>query len=397
MIEISVIIPVFNKENFLRKCLESVLNSSFKNYEIICIDDASADRSWDILCEFKQYNNITLMKNECNVGVAETRNKGICQAKGKYVFFLDADDFILPQALEIYVAQMEKADAQGCFIPLSINDSKQTTLKGSYPQIYCGLNMLDEFVKNNESFLYACGAIWEREFLLQHNIQFRKLKVGEGGLFILESLVKAERIVCSDFAGYRYMVNETSTSSQKGIMDAAAFGQLYQIIFMIKNIEDGKDNEKIVRFLDWYLKNNIGGIKNLRTDGCAGAEMAIKDCSDRFLAALIRGDYLNKDIKLEDDAEAKIRTKGKMYIYGAGYETMDAIRFAHKFGVEIEKIFVTSKTNNPDNIYGFHVYEFKECLIPDKSIPFLITAHRKHQNEIKELLIKNGIKNIFSL
>ena len=121
------------------------------------------------------------------------------------------------------------------------------------------------------------------------------------------------------------------------------------------------------------------------------------DEDDKFLFALIRGSYLERQIQIDEDMKMKIVQKGRVYLYGAGYETLDAIKYCHQIGVEIVRIFVTSKFNNPDNMFGFHIFEFDKALIEDASVPFIITAHEKHQKAIIDMLTECGIKNIVGL
>ena len=158
---------MYNKERFLDRCIQSVLDSPLKEFEIICIEDGSTDGS---------------------------------------------------KAWEIYYETMEKSQAQGCFIRFQISSDHASNEMGiihEYKDVYRGLDLLDRFVNNNENFLYACNAIWQREFLLENKIQFKNTKIGEGGLLILEGLLKAERVVCSNFAGYHYMINPTSTNKTR--------------------------------------------------------------------------------------------------------------------------------------------------------------------------------------
>lgn len=399
MIDISVIIPVYNKKDFLQKSINSVLKSTFKNLEIICIDDASTDGSKELLEELEKHEHrITVLKNVENYGVSYSRNRGISYAKGKYIVFLDADDYFDEQALQIYYEALESHNAQGCFIKLQMDSgSKETGILQEYPGVYGGLQLLDEFVRNNEFFLYACGAIWKKSFLIENDIKFENIKIGEGGLFILEALLKAERVIYSGFPGYHYVINETSTNKNSDAMQEATIGQIKQLIFMIKNIQNGKNNREIVNFLDWYIKKNIGGIKNLRIDRNERVQNIFSDEDDKFLFALIRGSYLERQIQIDEDMKMKIVQKGRVYLYGAGYETLDAIKYCHQIGVEIVRIFVTSKFNNPDNMFGFHIFEFDKALIEDVSVPFIITAHEKHQKAIIDMLTECGIKNIVGL
>ena len=398
MIDISVVVPIYNKGCFLQQCISSVLESTLKNIEVICVDDASTDNSKQVLREIAQKDKrVFIIENTQNYGVSYSRNKGIQCAKGKYIFFLDADDFIEKDALQVYFQHLENNQAQGCFIKLIDNNGKETGIHGKYDDIYCGIKLLDQFVQNNEAFLYACGAIWQRKFLIENDIIFEKLKIGEGGLFILNALLKAQRVVYSNYSGYHYVINETSTNQRHEAMQEAAIGQAKQLIFMIKSMQSKSSNKEITHFLQWYTKKYIGGIRNIRFDNQEQMGEFFPNEEDRYLFFLIRGNYLEHHIQISENMEIKMVQKGKIYLYGAGYETLDAIKYCHRIGVEICGIFVTSKHNNPDNIYGFHVSEFREQLIKDKSVPILITAHKKHQKEIKNYLIQCGIENIACL
>ena len=100
-LKISVIIPVYNVEKYLRICLESILNQNFKGYEIILINDGSTDNSLNICREYeKKYSNIIVI-NEENSGPSAARNKGLEYAKGKYISFIDSDDELLPNYFKI--------------------------------------------------------------------------------------------------------------------------------------------------------------------------------------------------------------------------------------------------------------------------------------------------------
>lgn len=106
---ISVIIPVYNVEKYLHVCLNSVLKQTYQDFEIICIDDASTDSSLEILEYFIQKDSrIKILKNDYNKGPGYTRNRGLDLAQGKYISFLDADDWLAPNAFEILIEKSEK-------------------------------------------------------------------------------------------------------------------------------------------------------------------------------------------------------------------------------------------------------------------------------------------------
>ena len=106
MIKLSIIIPVYNVEKYLRECLDSVISQSFKNLEIICIDDCSTDTSLDILREYARNDKrITIIRNKQNLGVGLTRNIGLKVSSGNYVHFLDPDDWLLNKSVYANILQ----------------------------------------------------------------------------------------------------------------------------------------------------------------------------------------------------------------------------------------------------------------------------------------------------
>ena len=106
---ISVIIPVYNVEKYLHVCLNSLLYQTYQNFEIICIDDASSDSSLEILEYFtKKDPRIKIIKNDSNRGQGYSRNRGLEVAQGKYISFLDADDWFSPNAFEILIKKSNR-------------------------------------------------------------------------------------------------------------------------------------------------------------------------------------------------------------------------------------------------------------------------------------------------
>ena len=101
MMKFSIVIPVYNVEKYLKECLESVINQSYTDYEIICVEDASTDASYNILLDYSlKYEKIRLIRNLENRGLSYSRNVGLEIASGEYVWFVDSDDYIEPDALQ---------------------------------------------------------------------------------------------------------------------------------------------------------------------------------------------------------------------------------------------------------------------------------------------------------
>ncbi|WP_370214844.1 glycosyltransferase family 2 protein [Mesoflavibacter profundi] len=105
---VSIITPMYNSEKFILKTIESVINQTYSNWELLLIDDGSTDNTIQIVEVFKQkYSNIKLIQNLTNLGAAQSRNKGILEAKGDYIAFLDADDLWKPNKLDLQIQFMQ--------------------------------------------------------------------------------------------------------------------------------------------------------------------------------------------------------------------------------------------------------------------------------------------------
>ena len=121
---VSVITPVYNAEQFIAQTIQSVLSQTYSNWELILVDDGSSDHSLQIISVFQQkHNNIFLFKNAQNSGAAITRNRGMEEAKGKYIAFLDADDVWLPIKLEKQIGLMEAKRLDVSFSSYNLMDA----------------------------------------------------------------------------------------------------------------------------------------------------------------------------------------------------------------------------------------------------------------------------------
>lgn len=130
--EVSVIMPVYNMESYLEEAVDSILRQSFKNFELIVVDDASTDRSWDVLCTYYD-SRLVCLRNIDNIGNYPSRNKGMRVAKGKYICVMDADDIAFPDRIEKQFEYMEQHPdvlACGCqFICIGIDNTYPRPLK----------------------------------------------------------------------------------------------------------------------------------------------------------------------------------------------------------------------------------------------------------------------------
>lgn len=201
--KVSVILPVYNEENYIATCLKSLLNQTLKEIEIICINDGSTDNSLSILREFQQKDNRISVVEKENEGAAIARNIGINLAKGKYLAFLDADDFFENDMLRksYYKAEKEKAEivvvASDAFDEQVQKIIKRPwTLQISYlpkKRVFSYKDMSDRVFNFTNG--WAWDKLFSRKFIIENELQFQNLRTTNDLLFTFLALVKAERIV----------------------------------------------------------------------------------------------------------------------------------------------------------------------------------------------------------
>ena len=202
--KISIIVPVYNASKYLGKCLQSLINQTLPDIEIICINDGSTDNSLEILKEFEQKNVDIKVFSQKNKGQSIARNFGIRQAKGEYIGFLDADDWADEQMFEELYKNAKTFDSD--IAMCSIKTYDETTREISGKDSYLTLDLFDETFENR-AFHYSetlgfifriCVVPWnkiyKREFLISNQILFPEGLSFEDNVFNLETFIKSEKI-----------------------------------------------------------------------------------------------------------------------------------------------------------------------------------------------------------
>ncbi len=258
---ISVIIPVYNVEKYLKECLDSVLNQSLNNIEIICVNDGSTDTSCDILQEYCiKHENIKVI-NQKNMGLSIARNEGLKIATGKYVYFVDSDDVLKEGALERIWDVCEQNELDVVYFSFE-NFCDSDYLKEKYSkhfvgkkrtsaleQVVNGYEMLDFFCKNNQYYVNVWLQVLNRQFILDNNISFYDGLIYEDNLYTFEVLMKAKRTYCIDDILYLKRIREDSIITGKQSSESAR-GFLVTIIEVLERI-------KTIKHIDNNIHENI--------------------------------------------------------------------------------------------------------------------------------------------
>ena len=207
-LKVSVIIPVYNTEKYLRECLDSVVNQTLKDIEIICVDDGSTDSSLEILQEYKTKDNRIKVLTQPNSGSGPARNNGIMSATGEYVAFMDADDYYPDNAIlsKLYLAAIEhKAVICGGSFSSLLTDG---TIRTEYDsKMYWGYVFHKNGEIQYEDYQFDYGYhrfIYERELLIQNSILFPPYLRFQDPPFFVKAMITARSFFAISDITYRY-------------------------------------------------------------------------------------------------------------------------------------------------------------------------------------------------
>lgn len=216
-VDISIIIPVYNTEKYLENCLESVKGQTFQNWEAICVNDGSTDHSADILQIFAQKDKRFKIITRKNSGVSQARNTGLDLAGGKYVMFLDSDDFIHPQCMELAYNAIIKTKADICDFKLQKTAENEKIFTQKYSD---RLNIthiehpLQKVINGSAdaSLLSFSKKLYKAE--LAKKIQFLPIPVGEDILYSFEIMDHIEKCVQIPNVLLYYLQRSSSVSHE---------------------------------------------------------------------------------------------------------------------------------------------------------------------------------------
>lgn len=218
MKRISIIIPVYNAEKYIRECLESLYRQGLDEtaFEIVLINDGSTDKSMEIIAGLARKHANLLLLDQANQGVAAARNNGLKKAQGEYVWFVDADDVIIDDCLPRLLDLTEKNNLDVLKINLApFKHSPEEAAVTAPPQshLVCkdGRTSFAEDFNPSQGFIVQC--IYRREHLVKNHLQFlENLNFCEDLLFVVSAILPAGRVMYYPMIAYLYRQHETSAT-----------------------------------------------------------------------------------------------------------------------------------------------------------------------------------------
>lgn len=251
MDKISIVVAVYNAEKYLRKCIDSLLDQTYKNIEVILVNDCSTDASLEVCKEYSsKYSYIRTINNKINLGVSATRNNGIEASTGEYICFVDSDDYVEPNYLETlykYYLEYNTVPICGFVYHDEYNHCKPVEYKWSGGDELVSLG--EAFRLNDELYLTALwNKIFDNRAIKKYSIRFDpKISMGEDLRFSVEYLQKmnATQVYAFCDALYHYTkLNDSTLMSQ----------------FAKNGVKNGIDNLKIIKNLAMKFNDNVESI-----------------------------------------------------------------------------------------------------------------------------------------
>ena len=257
---VSIVVPVHNSSKYLKRCLDSVLNQTYKNIEVITVENGSTDDSLEILKSYEPQIKVIKLDSK-SLGTA--RNTGINASIGDYISFIDSDDTIKKEFIEELVnsIEYEKSDLSICGIREIHEEKKEEIIRENFPH----KNIGREEIKNNlAKFDYGpCNKLYKRDIIIKNKLTFPTNLKYEDVPFVVEAIINAKKIsFVTDFL-YHYVIKksgETITRDER----------IFDIITICTMVEKKLDKidyvnktNFFVKVLSYYLKNSCY-IKNIK-------------------------------------------------------------------------------------------------------------------------------------
>ncbi len=376
MTNISIIMPVYNCEEYLHESIGSVLKQTIEEWELLCIDDGSTDGSLAILYEYQKKDNRIKVFAQKNKGAGEARNLGLKNAVGEYVAFLDADDFYLDtDALESMYSVCKTNNVKACGTSLSVLRNGTIGVDIIFSDVKSMVS--ERKVLNYEEFQFDYGYycfIVERKLIMENNIIFPPYRRFQDPPFFVQAMYAAKQFCFIDKTLYCYRAPNASARFNpeklegllNGLIDNMQFARTHGLSILfdktVKRLEDEYGQiisrnitEQSVKILQLLCRAN--DIIRLERDG----EYVVKPLKQILSAVAFLQEY-ERNTFIQ-----KIFAKNKIYIYGAGKQARDFIGYLkrQKLSSKIAGVLVSDTKANPVEVNGIKVnsidtYEYQD-------------------------------------
>lgn len=264
MTKLSIIVPVYNVEKYLPKCLESLIKQTLNDIEIICVNDGSMDNSLAILKEFASRDSRIRIIDNQHQGVAKTRNTGIEQSTGEYIGFVDSDDYIDIDFFEKLYNSATKSNSDIAIASILKHKNFFNIYNAKYTKEETAITIQDKIKLCEDKkhfFFYAWNKIYHSGFIKENNIKFSEGQIYEDVMFAIKALYYSNKIISVYGTKYHYIEHENSLTKYKD----KTGGKEQDLVKAYSELQEfcNSKNIEIPERLNYYTKENFGFILNL--------------------------------------------------------------------------------------------------------------------------------------
>lgn len=405
----SIIVPVYNVEKYVYACLDSILSQTYRHYEVICINDASTDNSYKILYNFaNKHEHVKIINNIVNGGLSYSRNRGIKEARGDYILFVDSDDYIEKKTLEILANNLRKSpvDFLNFNYDLKIESAYEAERNLRVSRIpkkvspsKSGQSWFKEALEESSLITMAWSRVYRRKFLKENYIYFYDRLLHEDILFLFQAVLKAKTVASIDDCLYFYRKREGSITSIKSEtrLDSLIV-ILSETLFLLRSseLEEGME-EAFYRYLSGSW---IPLLRTFMMSFPMHKKLDRGNPDAQFLFRILQSLCISRSlsyIHLNQEELKRIRAFDKRIIYGAGNVCAELLVYFEDKDIHVHAVAVSNKEINTQQIAGYSIRQIDELLEDKENALVIVAIIKRNQEPVRRKLIDLGFKNILLL
>lgn len=389
----SIIVPIYNVEKYITECLESIINQPTKDYEIICVNDGSTDLSGEIVKNYqKKYGDKLVYVEQKNLGLSAARNTGNSIAKGDYICFVDSDDMLTDNALEVLSSaiemhpdvqiinyEMDKLIFEGGQDDISKKEYYKVVHK--YEGVMSGQKLLIDMLNNHEYVESANLLLINRQWLNVNKIAFTQGALYEDSIFSIDCFLKCENMLHLNAGIYQYRVRENSIMTSKYSFTQFKW-RIWQFREVQKRIYEKYDNQLLQNALSEYGKSVLGSIRNtyMHLDYLERIKISELTGADELIVSTLGlndADFINVDLEL-NGIFRKLENATGILIYGAGNVGNKIWRLINSLGMDSKIKKVVVSLLDREIIVGKHrVESIEDCNMEGVDLAIIATVNNQ--------------------
>lgn len=436
MIKISIIMPLYNAEKYLNETLQSIQKQVFQEYEVICINDASTDRTMDILFQFQENDKrIKIINNSEHLGAAVSRNRGILEAKGKYLSFLDGDDIFDEAMLELSYQNIEINDADIVMFEykhvLSQHIYEKVSIQRSnlFIEKYCkNLFSVQDFepIEFMNWSCSPCNKLYRKSFIDSNHLEFQTLASANDMYFVTMALLLSSKLIMLDdrrvmlyardhnvptrisfdrdpMCTYRAMMKLGNELVEKRLFNklfqyyyCSVFYNIRSALMQTKKIENAK------QFYDFLQKKGIDNLSRRSNECYQKMDIRIRKKLDDYKNFdFISGWYRNEEVinyylfknkeKIISFFQTYIVQNKEILVWGVGKKGRILLEFLQMCGIQIIEVVDSDINKQGTVVGGYEIKKPENCL---QKAQIVVTSSFVIYSEVKIALENTDIEVI---